>query len=74
MYVFYRYLGNCATLTSYLQMEKEDISFLREAAPIKTESTFDLHAFDADGIQMSFKIKAHVSSHSWLSCRVVDQI
>ncbi|KJA15033.1 hypothetical protein HYPSUDRAFT_149642 [Hypholoma sublateritium FD-334 SS-4] len=40
-------------------VEKEDISFARDTAPIKTESTFDLHAFDADGSQISFKIKAH---------------
>lgn len=42
-------------------MEKEDISFLREAAPVKIESGFELHAYYPDGKQTAFKIKAHVS-------------
>ena len=45
-----------------IQVEKEEISFRREEAPTKVESTFDLHAFDTDGTQIPFKVKAHVSS------------
>ena len=48
------------------QVEKEEISFPRESAPIKIESTYDLHAFDADGMQMKFRVKAHVRSYGSL--------
>lgn len=64
----------CPPLNPYLQVEKEDISFLREAAPVKIESKFDLHAFDSEGNKILFKIKAHVSFNSNLKCSINNQI
>lgn len=55
------FLYHClALLILLLQTEKEDISFLRAAPLAKIESAFDIHAYDAIGNKMAFKVKAHV--------------